>query len=223
VKGGAHTYPEMAAAGLWTTPSDLGRLAMEVEKEYAGASTKILSQETAKQYLTRQKGDWGLGISVLGEGPTLQFTHGGANEGYRCVFVDFPARHQGAAIMTNADSGGAIGSAILRAMAKEYGWPDYQVKEKVVVQVAPTLLQSYAGEYSEEHVGKITVTLKDGKLYLQSAPLGAEAIELYAQSATHFFSLAEAIEFRFDAKKGYNADAMAVIFGKQEFIAKRTK
>jgi CubicO group peptidase (beta-lactamase class C family) len=223
VKGGPHTYPEMAAAGLWTTPSDLGRMAIEVEKEYEGASNKILSQETAKEFLTRQKGDWGLGVSVLGEGQTLQFTHGGANEGYRCVFVDFPARHQGAAVMTNADSGGAIASAILRAMAREYGWPDYQVKEKAVVQVAPTVLQSYTGEYSQEQIGKISVTAKDGKLYLHSAPLGAEAIELYAESATHFFSLAEAIEFQFDARKGHKADGMVVIFGKQEFSAKRTK
>ena len=53
VKGGPHTYPEMAAAGLWTTPSDLGRMAMEVEREYHGASHRILSQSMAQQYLTR--------------------------------------------------------------------------------------------------------------------------------------------------------------------------
>jgi len=223
VKGGPHTYPEMAAAGLWTTPSDLGYMAMEVEKEYEGKSNKILSQAMAKQYLTKQKDDWGLGVGVQGEGQTLQFTHGGANEGYRCVFVDFPALHQGAAIMTNSDSGGGIGSAILRAMAKEYGWPDYQVKEKTVVPVEPALLKSYAGEYSEAQVGKINVTVKDGKLYLQAGPLGAEPMELYPESPTDFFILTETVEFRFVAKKGKSADTLVAIFGKQEFTAKRTK
>ena len=223
VKGGPHTYPEMAAAGLWTTPSDLGRMAMEVEKEYRGGSSKILSPAFAKQYLTKQKDDWGLGVGLQGDGPTLQFTHGGANEGYRCVFVDFPARHQGAAIMTNSDSGSAIGSAILRAMAKEYGWPDYQVKEKAVVPVDATTLKSYTGEYSEAVVGKISVTWKNGQLYLQSAPLGAEPVQLYPQSATQFFILAETVEFRFVTAQRKKPDALVITFGKQEFTAKRTK
>jgi CubicO group peptidase (beta-lactamase class C family) len=223
VKGGPHTYPEMAAAGLWTTPTDLGYMAMEVEKEYGGQSDKILSQAMARQYLTRQKDDWGLGVGLQGEGQTLQFTHGGANEGYRCIFVDFPVRHQGAAIMTNSDSGSEIGSAILRAMAKEYDWPDFRVKEKAIVPVDAATLKSYAGEYSHEQIGKISVTLKDGKLYLQLAPLGPDAMELYPESATRFFILATSAEFRFETTKGKNADTMVVILGKQEFAAKRAK
>jgi len=127
VKGGPHTYPEMAAAGLWTTPSDLARLAIEVEKEYDGVSRKILTPTMARQYLTAQKGDFALGIEVKGTGDSFEFTHAGGNAGYKCVFVDFPARHQGVAIMTNADNGATITGALLRAIANEYGWPDYHV------------------------------------------------------------------------------------------------
>ena len=133
VKGGPHTYPE-GAGGLWTTPSDLGRLALEVEKEYDGLSQKILTPTMAKQYLTVQtRGSWlepgqfGLGIQVKGSGNSLEFMHAGANAGYRCVLVDFPERHEGVAIMTNSDSGDHVMFALLRSIAKEYGWPDYRV------------------------------------------------------------------------------------------------
>ena len=50
-----HTYPDFAAAGLWTTASDLARLAIEVQNESAGKSKKVLSQEMIRQMLTRQK------------------------------------------------------------------------------------------------------------------------------------------------------------------------
>jgi CubicO group peptidase (beta-lactamase class C family) len=83
VKGGWHTYPEMAPAGLWTTPSDLARMAIEIQNEYAGKTDKILSQQMVRAMLTHQKDDWGLGVA-LPPGHKARFAHGGQNAGYRC-------------------------------------------------------------------------------------------------------------------------------------------
>jgi CubicO group peptidase (beta-lactamase class C family) len=223
VKGGPHTYPEMAAAGLWTTPSDLGRVAMEIEKEYQGESEKILTQAMARQYLTKQKTDWGLGVAVEGEGTALHFSHSGGNEGYRCFVVDFPARHQGVAIMTNSDSGGTLYGELLRAVAKEYGWPDYGVTEKAVVKVEAAVLASYAGEYLEPQAGKIGVTFKDGRLYVQAAPLGPQPQELFAESATQFFPLSSDVAFGFAVKEDKTVDSLVIKAGSQSFTAKRQK
>ena len=60
VEGGAHTYPEMAAAGLWTTPSDLARYAIEVEQSLEGKANHVLSIEMTRQMLTPGIGHWGL-------------------------------------------------------------------------------------------------------------------------------------------------------------------
>lgn len=223
VKGGPHTYPEMAAAGLWTTPSDLGRMATEVEKEYLGRSNKILSPAMAKQYLARQKDDWGLGVGVEGEGASLHFSHSGGNEGYRCFFVDFPERHQGVAIMTNSDSGSRVHDALLRAVAKEYGWPDYQVEEKAVASVDAATLKSYAGEYANEVIGKLAILWMDGNLYVQAPPLGIDPVQLYPESLTQFFILSEAVEYRFEKSKGKNPDNVVLVFRGKEYLAKRAK
>ena len=55
--GGANVYPEMAAAGLWTTPSDLARFAIEIQLSLAGKSNKVLSQAMTRQQLTVQMSD----------------------------------------------------------------------------------------------------------------------------------------------------------------------
>ena len=81
IDGRWHVYPEMAAAGLWTTPSDLARLAIEVSLASAGRSSRVLSPAMARLMLTEQMPRVGLGFG-LGPAPG-QFRHNGANEGFR--------------------------------------------------------------------------------------------------------------------------------------------
>jgi CubicO group peptidase (beta-lactamase class C family) len=118
-----HTYPELFAAGLWTTPSDLARLAIEVQRSYAGASAQILSPAMTREMLSLQAGDYGLGFGVArGDGWT-SFSHGGSNQGYRAILYVFADRGQGAVIMTNGDMGGALMGELMRGIAEVYDWP----------------------------------------------------------------------------------------------------
>ncbi len=64
LEGGWRVHPELAAAGLWTTPSDLGRIAIEVSKARAGRSHRVVSRELATQMLTMQSDGLGLGFQV---------------------------------------------------------------------------------------------------------------------------------------------------------------
>ena len=66
VPGGPHTYPELAAAGLWTTPTDVARFAVALQSAWAGRDTSVLSQSTTMQMLTPGLGDYGLGPIVRG-------------------------------------------------------------------------------------------------------------------------------------------------------------
>src|SRR5687767_2256708 len=53
VPGRYHTYPEMAAAGLWTTPPDLARWMIQLAKSYNGATDGILSPAMARQMIAK--------------------------------------------------------------------------------------------------------------------------------------------------------------------------
>lgn len=87
VEGNWHTYPEMAAAGLWTTPTDLAKFAIELYESLNGISNKVFSQELVTQMLTEEKDGYGLGISLGGENDSIWFGHGGSNEGFKCNLV----------------------------------------------------------------------------------------------------------------------------------------
>jgi CubicO group peptidase (beta-lactamase class C family) len=197
VKGGWHTYPEMAPAGLWTTPSDLARMAMEVQNEYAGKSSKILSQDMARQMLTKQFGTWGLGFGLESPGGKPSFGHTGGNEGYRCDIETFTDSGQGLAIMTNSDTGAELYEEIFRSVAKEYGWPDHQPIEHTLIKMNPATFATYAGTYEIAGLGKIQVTFQSPSLYVQADPLGPDPIELLPESSTNFFMLSGDITLNF--------------------------
>lgn len=117
IPGRWHTYPEMAAAGLWTTPADLCRVIGEILKP-----GRVLKRETVKQMLTAVGGNYGLGWA-LGEG-MRSLSHGGSNEGFRCGLFAYPDSGGGAVVMTNGDRGAELARETLAAIAAEYGWPD---------------------------------------------------------------------------------------------------
>ncbi len=80
VDGEWHVYPEMAAAGLWTTPTDLVRLALEVQAIRAGRPGKVLTRASVDTMLVAQAGGpVGIGFFIEGEGAHLRFGHGGSN------------------------------------------------------------------------------------------------------------------------------------------------
>ncbi|MCK7477010.1 MAG: beta-lactamase family protein [Candidatus Moduliflexus flocculans] len=110
IPGRYHTYPEMAAAGLWTTPTDLARFLLEIRQALAGRSS-VISAETARLDDDRRQRPATAWVSSLQRpGPAASFGHGGSNEGFRCQMTAFIADGHGAVIMTNADGGGRLAS-----------------------------------------------------------------------------------------------------------------
>ncbi len=219
VKGGWHTYPEMAPAGLWTTPSDLARAAIELQNEYAGKSSKILSQDMARQMLTRQFGNWGLGFDIESTGGKPSFSHGGANEGFRCNLFAYTDLGQGLAVVTNSDSGGQLTEEIYRAVAKEYAWPDFHPTEHALLKMNPAQFPAYAGTYEIPGIGKLTVTTKSAALYIQADPLGPDPIELLPDSPTQFFILSSDITFTFQKDANGAITGLILHAGPQTFQA----
>jgi len=176
----------MAAAGLWTTPSDLARYAIEVEQSLAGKANHVLSIEMTRQMLTPGVGHWGLGLEIGGTDSNPYFSHGGANEGFRNIFVAYEKSGDGAVVMTNSDAGGELGDEIMHSIADEYGWPDYRSTVRVAVRVDPKILAQYVGIFELRKGFDLAVTLENGQLLIQAT--GEGKVPLYAETETKFFA-----------------------------------
>jgi tetratricopeptide (TPR) repeat protein len=123
VHGKWHIYPEMAAAGLWTTPTDLAKFAIEISQEKQGKSSKVLSQKMIEEMFTRPPAstDFGIGIALPANNPG-EFGHDGADEGFQAELIMNADTGQGVAIMANSDNGILVAREYIRSLAKEYGW-----------------------------------------------------------------------------------------------------
>jgi CubicO group peptidase (beta-lactamase class C family) len=121
VHGRWHIYPEMAAAGLWTTPTDLSKFAIEIALSKHGKANRVLSEKMTNEMLKPVLEEAGLGLFMDKENPG-QFGHNGADEGFQALLTMNAETGKGAAIMANSDNGVAVGNILLQSVAKEYGW-----------------------------------------------------------------------------------------------------
>jgi CubicO group peptidase (beta-lactamase class C family) len=188
IPGDAHVYPEQAAVGLWSTPGDLARFALALQQSLTGQPNALLSRATAEAMIAPPLAgsDYGLGIGALGRGDALQLAHSGSSAGFRCSFVFYPRTGRGAVIMTNSNNGGALIPEILRAIAREYAWPDYQIVEKTAVALAAPQFDRFAGRYEREET--VLVFSRTGNQFfvrVDSQP----AREIFPSSDHEFFFL----------------------------------
>ena len=163
IEGYWHNYPEQAAAGLWTTPSDLAIYCMEIQDIVAGKEDGILSRDMVNKMLTKHQNDWGLGPALQKEGDSLLFGHGGKNAGFTNNFYAFARQKNAAIIMTNADQGGNLIGEIFRAISKQYNWNVNEYKLVKAIEMPLTNLELLAGSYK---IGdyKVDMEIREGTL-----------------------------------------------------------
>ncbi len=187
--------PNLAAGGLWTTPTDLAKFLIEVQREYAGTSHKVLNQSTMQLVPERGLGPWGLGFRVGGEPGNLFVSHEGSAAFQNDMFVYL--RGGGFIVMTSGGDGGKLTEQLFRSAGKVYNFPDFKPIERTSVVVPSTVLSSYVGIY-----GFVKVAM-DGDTLTAEIPAGSTPARLYAESPLHFFVLdgPQELSFNVDAQR----------------------
>jgi CubicO group peptidase (beta-lactamase class C family) len=206
IRGKWPIHPEMAAGGLWTTPTDLAKWALEITKAWKGERNELFSKQIATEMLTIHMAPYGLGVEVQGTGPSLEFSHGGSNSGFRAQLIMFPAVGKGAVIMANGDRADWIIGNLIKSIASEYQWPALTQTEREVVPLSTAQLDALVGVYSlppgpsgEPVTYEISRT--GNSLFAELKGLGSyPKYEIFPSSPTSFFSTSGLnVDFTLDA------------------------
>lgn len=212
-------YPETAAKGLWTSPSDFALFLCDLLTSATGGPGKLLSPVWARVMLSPQVENYGLGFLVEGSGDDVVFTLRTKTLGYACAMVLYPAKGQGAVIMTNSDNGALIIQEILCALSEAYMWPHFKPEEKTVLRLGPETYAAFEGRYEVNPSYVLDVARED--YYLVIRPTGQAATKFYAEGQTLFYSTDPYIRIQFFSDKQGRIDSLVLWQQDFELQAKR--
>ena len=206
-KGKRHTYPEMAAAGLWTTAGDLAKFAIDLQLAYKGTSDRVLSKATATTMLTPFVGeDNGLGIFLINGKEDTYFQHGGWDEGFCAQLMAHRDAGYGVVVLINANQPDFM-KEVIRSVARAYSWHGY-IPEYKKLPIDAASLASIVGRYKTGNNELITVSASNGRLFQQS--LGKDPVELFRISDSTYISRFDDRPIQFKVDDGTGKMSMVV-------------
>ncbi|MDP9014231.1 MAG: beta-lactamase family protein [Pseudomonadota bacterium] len=196
IQGGFRVMPELAAAGLWSTPSDIARYVLSIQRsnegEVAGPITPILARQT----LTAGLGQHGLGPVISGADEAVRFGNDGFNEGYESAYVGYVHGGQGAVVMANSGFAFMLIEEVLGSIGRAYSWPRFEAtnqrppddnwgQQQQVLPVSSHTLTSSVGDYSVGNDTTIHIFSKGNRLFVNWP--GNGNAEIFATASGRLF------------------------------------
>ncbi len=180
-------HPEMAAAGLWTTPSDLAHFVLVLfnilSARQAGPISKMLLEEALTAH--NEGGSSGLGFFIKGAGDSINFGHSGCNEGYIANLVAYPKQQKGWIIMVNNDGALGLIDEIERSISDVYGISGFEPIIKKTVPLDQAAYSKITGIYKDK-AHTITINMHDNMLYILDSYI-PQKMRLYPTNENRFF------------------------------------
>lgn len=187
VEGGYHLYPELAAAGLWSTPTDIARFAIGVHRAAVGSPDSMISKDLADEMLTANSGNYGYGFMISGDKSSRRFRHTGINEGFDSMFVAYASSGTGAVVMTNSNLSSGLIDEIVASIAEEYSWPDFPaLEQRTTSTFSDEELTRFPGAYLIEEGFEVSVTSESDRLFMLIPQQGRTEIHSDSESGDLF-------------------------------------
>ncbi|MBG21921.1 MAG: serine hydrolase [Idiomarinaceae bacterium] len=187
IPGSGLIYPELAAAGLWTTPTELVTIGTTLAEDRSGANI-LIPQDLVKQLIPESAREAGLGFGLNNDGDGVAFVHNGHNPGFSARWINYADGRASVAVLTNSDSGGLLIREVLSALGHIYGWQQDAYLERETIALSKEWTQVVEGEYYIDHSSDepgATIWVENNKLWIEG--LLTDRTRLYPISSRDFF------------------------------------
>ncbi|MEL6416261.1 MAG: serine hydrolase domain-containing protein [Pseudomonadota bacterium] len=202
IEGGWNVYPEHAAAGLWTTPSEYVNFVYTLMNPEDTDEGVAISSAVAAEVLTPVSDGYGLGIGIEDIDGRTRWRHGGANRGYRSFFLAFPDTQEVFVMMTNSANGSTIGNEIIRSAGAIYGWPGNDAKTVTRADLTEEALAKFVGAYALPNSSQPYASLAVGDGVLVGTQTGGGEFTLVPLSESDFIDPDDGQEITFSEEDG---------------------
>ncbi|GGO89655.1 CubicO group peptidase (beta-lactamase class C family) [Stakelama pacifica] len=189
-------FPQLAAAGLWASASDLARLLIDLQASAAGKTGHRLSPGMTHAMMTPVKDNWGLGVALYRDG-TPRFGHDGVNPGFESFMEAYRDRGDGIVVLTNGGDGRRLINEVVRAVASDYGWPDMVVPASKEKPLSLAQLSKAAGHFEGSGLNIVLEARSEGLFARFAGAPAATSERLIPLSPRRFRSEALGITVEF--------------------------
>ena len=168
--GGWLLYPQSAAAGLWSTPTDYGRFISALIASVTKDNNRGIHPDVGREVLNPAIGFTGLGVGFQIRQAQVRLSNSGDNRGYWNHTMSFPAQGDVIVVMTNGPGGFILMGDINRTAAEAYHWPSLPLIIRERMTLSAEEREELSGQYvdpetrepvfkiSVDQFGKITLT-----------------------------------------------------------------
>jgi tetratricopeptide (TPR) repeat protein len=152
VPGNWEVIPQMAAAGLWSTPSDLANFAIEIALSKQGRANKLLSETMAQEMLTptvpvgevalgnaQHVDRMGLGFFLGDESRPDLFGHIGDDPGFQGTLMMFGDTGDGLVVLGNSANTIVLSDYLAEHVARAYSWRNYVIPDRFRIGMGEAL------------------------------------------------------------------------------------
>jgi len=209
VAGKHHIYPEMAAAGLWTTAEDLAKFSIDVQLAVKADKSAVLSESMVNKMLTPFVSDnAGLGFFIQQGKENDYFSHAGWDEGFSADLVAHKTNGQGVVIMTNSNHPAFI-NELKNSVATVYQWGDFLQPDLTALPISQSEQKRIVGRYKYDVDMMFNIFAENNRIFMQY--LDAEKMEVFRIGDNQYIRREHAMKFRFEKLAGDNS--VNLVFG----------
>ncbi|MBD2757240.1 serine hydrolase [Spirosoma validum] len=215
IAGHYKLFPEQAAGGLWTTPTDLARYVVETQLAYRGNSSNVLTSDLTRLRLTPYvDSSFAMGVQLITRGTERYFTNETYGAGFSAVYYGSLTNGNGLVILANSDNASVnIIPELMNSIARVYNWPGfYNPTTRQTVSVPDSVLESYVGNY-QLGTTVFTVVREKNKLFERGT---ANRAELIPETPTKFFFRNIDAEIEFVKDDAGNVVKRTMVYGGQK-------